>query len=81
MRPFGFARIFKSFQITANRGFANFHRVPQVRYRNEAMLANQFAQFDSSDNRSVQVIGGDHRQQGRMRIDWRVRIDSEGCGG
>ena len=42
---FRLATLLERLQISANRRLAHLHRIPQIRDRNETMLANQFAQL------------------------------------
>jgi hypothetical protein len=58
--PLGFARLFQRLQIPPDRRFTHIHRIPKIRDRYEAMLANQIAQLGPSSQRSVEMIGGNH---------------------
>lgn len=58
VRPFGFPGFFERFEISSDGRFAHPGGFPQVGDRDEAMLANQFAQLGASSRRALGAGGG-----------------------
>lgn len=71
--PFGFPSFFKGFQIATDGRFADIHGRSQVRNGNEAMLANQFAQFGTSRRGALEMTGGNHPEFEKFRSVWEER--------